>query len=150
MQERDVYCRLKGTGQVREDLCDAHQRLAIVQPCQSEECITHYTWVAGEWEEVSTDSFFLYKFPMNRCLTISLRFLLAEISALSLCLCTVKRTTCRYPFSLTSIVRALVITISRQITSNLRAPMAIIPFLLLNITVLCHASRLLFSLLIFL
>ncbi|XP_068458877.1 A disintegrin and metalloproteinase with thrombospondin motifs 20 [Clinocottus analis] len=50
-QERDVYCRLKGTGQVREDLCDAHQRLAIVRPCQSEECITHYAWVAGEWEE---------------------------------------------------------------------------------------------------
>uniref|UniRef100_A0A8C3AK86 ADAM metallopeptidase with thrombospondin type 1 motif 20 n=1 Tax=Cyclopterus lumpus TaxID=8103 RepID=A0A8C3AK86_CYCLU len=37
VQKRDVYCRLKGTGQVREDLCDAHQRLAIVRPCQHEE-----------------------------------------------------------------------------------------------------------------
>lgn len=33
---------------------------------------------------------------MNRCLTISLRFLLAEISAFSFFLRTIKRTTCRY------------------------------------------------------
>lgn len=47
----------------------------------------------------------LYKFTTNRCLTISLRFLLAEISALSLSLCTVKRTACMYPFSLSHINR---------------------------------------------
>ncbi|TNN62701.1 A disintegrin and metalloproteinase with thrombospondin motifs 20 [Liparis tanakae] len=52
VQKRDVYCRLKGTGRVREDLCDAGQRLALVRPCQSEECLlAHYTWVAGDWEE---------------------------------------------------------------------------------------------------
>uniref|UniRef100_A0AAQ4QK56 ADAM metallopeptidase with thrombospondin type 1 motif 20 n=1 Tax=Gasterosteus aculeatus aculeatus TaxID=481459 RepID=A0AAQ4QK56_GASAC len=54
VQNRRVYCRLKGTGQVREDLCGAHLRLAAVRPCQTAEC-THYSWVAGEWEEVSTD-----------------------------------------------------------------------------------------------
>uniref|UniRef100_A0A8D3C798 ADAM metallopeptidase with thrombospondin type 1 motif 20 n=1 Tax=Scophthalmus maximus TaxID=52904 RepID=A0A8D3C798_SCOMX len=52
VQSRDVYCRLKGTGWVREDLCDAPQRPAVTRPCQSAEC-THYSWVAGEWEEVS-------------------------------------------------------------------------------------------------
>uniref|UniRef100_G3NJ46 ADAM metallopeptidase with thrombospondin type 1 motif 20 n=1 Tax=Gasterosteus aculeatus aculeatus TaxID=481459 RepID=G3NJ46_GASAC len=50
VQNRRVYCRLKGTGQVREDLCGAHLRLAAVRPCQTAEC-THYSWVAGEWEE---------------------------------------------------------------------------------------------------
>uniref|UniRef100_UPI0037E8F759 A disintegrin and metalloproteinase with thrombospondin motifs 20 n=1 Tax=Semicossyphus pulcher TaxID=241346 RepID=UPI0037E8F759 len=50
VQNRDVYCRLKGTGRVRQDLCDAHQRPPVVRPCQTAEC-THYTWVAGEWEE---------------------------------------------------------------------------------------------------
>nr|XP_046249772.1 A disintegrin and metalloproteinase with thrombospondin motifs 20 isoform X1 [Scatophagus argus] len=50
VQRREVYCRLKGTGRVREDLCDARQRPAVVRPCQTAEC-THYIWVAGEWEE---------------------------------------------------------------------------------------------------
>ncbi|KAG8012798.1 A disintegrin and metalloproteinase with thrombospondin motifs 20 [Nibea albiflora] len=50
VQNRDVYCRLKGTGRVREDLCDARQRPATVRPCQTAEC-TRYTWVAGEWEQ---------------------------------------------------------------------------------------------------
>lgn len=62
VQNRDVYCRLKGTGQVREDLCEARQRPAHLRPCQPAEC-THYTWVTGEWEEVSTDSFLL-SFPI--------------------------------------------------------------------------------------
>lgn len=99
VQNRDVYCRLKGTGRVREDLCDGQQRPATVRPCQTAEC-THYTWVAGEWEQVSTRlslSCPIYNLPptllcsqspsvrqMNRCLTILLRFLLAEISVLSL------------------------------------------------------------------
>uniref|UniRef100_A0A3B4YNL9 ADAM metallopeptidase with thrombospondin type 1 motif 20 n=1 Tax=Seriola lalandi dorsalis TaxID=1841481 RepID=A0A3B4YNL9_SERLL len=61
VQERDVYCRLKGTGLVREDLCDARQRPAAARPCQTAEC-THYSWVAGEWEEVSTDSYSFFLF----------------------------------------------------------------------------------------
>ncbi|GLD74940.1 A disintegrin and metalloproteinase with thrombospondin motifs 20-like protein [Lates japonicus] len=50
VQNRDVYCRLKGTGWVREELCDAHQRPDVARPCQIAEC-THYSWVASEWEE---------------------------------------------------------------------------------------------------
>ncbi|XP_054880506.1 A disintegrin and metalloproteinase with thrombospondin motifs 20 [Poeciliopsis prolifica] len=49
VQERDVYCRLKGSGQVREDLCSPHLRPPAVQVCQTAEC-TRYTWVADEWE----------------------------------------------------------------------------------------------------
>uniref|UniRef100_A0AAQ5Y3E9 ADAM metallopeptidase with thrombospondin type 1 motif 20 n=1 Tax=Amphiprion ocellaris TaxID=80972 RepID=A0AAQ5Y3E9_AMPOC len=54
VQNRDVYCRLKGSGRISEDLCDSRTRPPIVRPCQTAEC-THYTWVAGEWEEVSRD-----------------------------------------------------------------------------------------------
>uniref|UniRef100_A0A7N8Y7P8 ADAM metallopeptidase with thrombospondin type 1 motif 20 n=1 Tax=Mastacembelus armatus TaxID=205130 RepID=A0A7N8Y7P8_9TELE len=50
VQSRDVYCRLKGTGRVPEDLCDAHQRPAVARPCQTAEC-THFLWVAGELKE---------------------------------------------------------------------------------------------------
>lgn len=68
VQKRDVYCRLKGTGSVREDLCDAHQRPAAARPCQTAEC-SHYSWVAGEWEEVSRGS---YCFFLFLCITPSL------------------------------------------------------------------------------
>uniref|UniRef100_A0A3B3VED0 ADAM metallopeptidase with thrombospondin type 1 motif 20 n=1 Tax=Poecilia latipinna TaxID=48699 RepID=A0A3B3VED0_9TELE len=50
VQQRDVYCRLKGSGRVREDLCSPHLRPPTVQVCQTAEC-TRYTWVAGEWEQ---------------------------------------------------------------------------------------------------
>ncbi|XP_077425592.1 A disintegrin and metalloproteinase with thrombospondin motifs 20 [Vanacampus margaritifer] len=50
LQNRGVYCRLKGSGKVREDLCDAPSRPAVVQRCQAAEC-THYTWVAAPWKE---------------------------------------------------------------------------------------------------
>ncbi|KAF3688604.1 A disintegrin and metalloproteinase with thrombospondin motifs 20 [Channa argus] len=50
VQTRDVYCRLKSSGHVREDLCDHHQRPAVSRPCQTAEC-AHYSWVPGEWEK---------------------------------------------------------------------------------------------------
>uniref|UniRef100_A0A3B3XZV1 GON domain-containing protein n=1 Tax=Poecilia mexicana TaxID=48701 RepID=A0A3B3XZV1_9TELE len=50
VQQRDVYCRLKGSGRVREDLCSPHLRPPTVQVCQTAEC-TRYTWVASEWEQ---------------------------------------------------------------------------------------------------
>ncbi|KAM4734787.1 A disintegrin and metalloproteinase with thrombospondin motifs 20 isoform 2-T2 [Anableps anableps] len=50
VQERDVYCRLKGSGQVREDLCNPNLRPPTVQVCQTAEC-THYVWAVGEWEQ---------------------------------------------------------------------------------------------------
>uniref|UniRef100_A0A673ZPN7 ADAM metallopeptidase with thrombospondin type 1 motif 20 n=1 Tax=Salmo trutta TaxID=8032 RepID=A0A673ZPN7_SALTR len=43
VQNREVYCRLKGTGRVREELCGAHNHPATAQPCQATECL-HYTW----------------------------------------------------------------------------------------------------------
>ncbi|XP_071199090.1 A disintegrin and metalloproteinase with thrombospondin motifs 20-like [Salvelinus alpinus] len=50
VQNRDVYCRLKGTGRVREELCGSHNRPAAAQPCQATECL-HHTWAAGEWQD---------------------------------------------------------------------------------------------------
>ncbi|KAL4005532.1 hypothetical protein ACER0C_005245 [Sarotherodon galilaeus] len=50
VQNRDVYCRLKSTGRVLEDLCDARARPPTARPCQTAEC-TRYTWVADEWKE---------------------------------------------------------------------------------------------------
>ncbi|CAL9696915.1 unnamed protein product [Knipowitschia caucasica] len=52
-QKRSVFCRLKGTRHVREELCDARSRPAVVQPCQAPEC-TPYIWVADEWEQCKT------------------------------------------------------------------------------------------------
>uniref|UniRef100_A0A8C7QV70 GON domain-containing protein n=1 Tax=Oncorhynchus mykiss TaxID=8022 RepID=A0A8C7QV70_ONCMY len=50
VQNRDVYCRLKGSGRVREELCGSHNRPATAQPCQVTECL-HHTWAAGEWQD---------------------------------------------------------------------------------------------------
>uniref|UniRef100_A0A4W5QA44 ADAM metallopeptidase with thrombospondin type 1 motif 20 n=1 Tax=Hucho hucho TaxID=62062 RepID=A0A4W5QA44_9TELE len=50
VQNRDVYCRLKGTGRVREELCGSHNRPATAQPCQATECL-HHTWAAREWQD---------------------------------------------------------------------------------------------------
>ncbi|XP_061825570.2 A disintegrin and metalloproteinase with thrombospondin motifs 20 [Nerophis lumbriciformis] len=50
LQSRDVYCRLKGSGKVREDLCDASSRPAVGQRCQTAEC-SRYIWIAASWKE---------------------------------------------------------------------------------------------------
>lgn len=55
VQNRDVYCRLKGSGRVRDDACDARRRPAEARPCRRAECAL-YTWAAGDWEEVSSGS----------------------------------------------------------------------------------------------
>lgn len=52
VQNREVYCRLKGSGRVRDDACDVGQRPAQARPCQRADC-SPYTWEAGDWEEVS-------------------------------------------------------------------------------------------------
>ncbi|XP_054631701.1 A disintegrin and metalloproteinase with thrombospondin motifs 20-like isoform X1 [Dunckerocampus dactyliophorus] len=49
LQSRDVYCRIKGSGKVREDLCDTSSRPADVQRCQTAEC-TRYTWISAPWK----------------------------------------------------------------------------------------------------
>lgn len=72
---------------------------------------------------------------MYRCLTILLRFLLAEIS---LCLRTIKWTTGRYSCSLASFVGFSDNHLSVHHTvSNLKVPMAIIPFLSCWISLFC-------------
>ncbi|XP_031421068.1 A disintegrin and metalloproteinase with thrombospondin motifs 20 [Clupea harengus] len=50
VQSREVYCRLKGTGRVSEDLCDARLRPATGQPCLSPDC-HHHMWAAEEWHD---------------------------------------------------------------------------------------------------
>lgn len=52
VQSREVYCRMKGTGRVSAELCDARLRPAASQPCLSPDC-HHYLWAAEEWHHVS-------------------------------------------------------------------------------------------------
>ncbi|KAL0968043.1 hypothetical protein UPYG_G00261570 [Umbra pygmaea] len=49
-QKRDVYCRTKATGKVKEELCGATDRPATTQSCQAAECL-HQTWAATEWQD---------------------------------------------------------------------------------------------------
>uniref|UniRef100_A0A8C8IUJ3 ADAM metallopeptidase with thrombospondin type 1 motif 20 n=1 Tax=Oncorhynchus tshawytscha TaxID=74940 RepID=A0A8C8IUJ3_ONCTS len=80
VQNRDVYCRLKGTGRVREELCGSHNRPATAQPCQVTECL-HHTWAAGEWQDVSIDHY------LARSMSISLSFYLTYPVLLFFSLC---------------------------------------------------------------
>ncbi|XP_030629632.1 A disintegrin and metalloproteinase with thrombospondin motifs 20 [Chanos chanos] len=50
VQSREVYCRLRGTGRVSEELCDPRVRPASLQPCLSPDC-HHHVWAAHEWQE---------------------------------------------------------------------------------------------------
>uniref|UniRef100_A0A8C8M024 ADAM metallopeptidase with thrombospondin type 1 motif 20 n=1 Tax=Oncorhynchus tshawytscha TaxID=74940 RepID=A0A8C8M024_ONCTS len=71
VQNREVYCRLKGTGRVREELCGSHNHPATAQPCQATECL-HYTWAAGEWQDVSIDLCLSFSLSFHLLLSISL------------------------------------------------------------------------------
>ncbi|XP_041966432.1 A disintegrin and metalloproteinase with thrombospondin motifs 20-like [Alosa sapidissima] len=50
VQSREVYCRLKASGRVSEELCDVRLRPATTQPCLSPDC-HHYMWAAEEWHD---------------------------------------------------------------------------------------------------
>ncbi|XP_048839072.1 LOW QUALITY PROTEIN: A disintegrin and metalloproteinase with thrombospondin motifs 20-like [Brienomyrus brachyistius] len=50
LQAREVYCRLRGAGRVREDLCDPLTRPPSTQPCLSSGC-PHHTWMVHKWRE---------------------------------------------------------------------------------------------------
>ncbi|ELK08453.1 A disintegrin and metalloproteinase with thrombospondin motif 20 [Pteropus alecto] len=52
VQQRDVYCRLRGVGRVTEELCDQSTRPYFQRQCWRQDC-TQYQWVAGEWLECS-------------------------------------------------------------------------------------------------
>uniref|UniRef100_A0A8C7SEH7 ADAM metallopeptidase with thrombospondin type 1 motif 20 n=1 Tax=Oncorhynchus mykiss TaxID=8022 RepID=A0A8C7SEH7_ONCMY len=82
VQNREVYCRLKGTGRVREELCGSHNHPATAQPCQATECL-HYTWAAGEWQDVSIDLCLSFSLSFHLLLSISLPFSLLLPSPLT-------------------------------------------------------------------
>lgn len=105
VQNREVYCRLKGSGRVRDDACDVGQRPSQARPCQRAEC-SPYTWEAGDWEEVSAatalsplGSGSLSTTRMSRCLGHLVRGAFIGPALHSFVLCTIKQTTCRYPRS---------------------------------------------------
>ncbi|ELR55619.1 A disintegrin and metalloproteinase with thrombospondin motifs 20 [Bos mutus] len=52
VQQRDVYCRLRGVGRVAEEKCDPSTRPYFQRECWHRNC-TQYHWVAGEWLDCS-------------------------------------------------------------------------------------------------
>uniref|UniRef100_A0A8C0P5N1 ADAM metallopeptidase with thrombospondin type 1 motif 20 n=1 Tax=Canis lupus familiaris TaxID=9615 RepID=A0A8C0P5N1_CANLF len=53
VQQRDVYCRLRGVGRVAEEMCAQSTRPYSQRQCWHQDCI-QYQWVAGEWLNCST------------------------------------------------------------------------------------------------
>ncbi|XP_069484120.1 A disintegrin and metalloproteinase with thrombospondin motifs 20 [Ambystoma mexicanum] len=51
-QQREVYCRLKGQGQVHQSMCNAMARPDSRKHCWRPECM-QYQWLAEEWQECS-------------------------------------------------------------------------------------------------
>ncbi|KAG8439752.1 hypothetical protein GDO86_005793, partial [Hymenochirus boettgeri] len=54
IQKRDVYCRLKGQGQIQEVFCDQTTRPDSHKECLQPSCI-HYFWIEEKWPECSTE-----------------------------------------------------------------------------------------------
>ncbi|KAI4546484.1 hypothetical protein MG293_003039 [Ovis ammon polii] len=52
VQQRDVYCRLRGVGPVAEEKCDPSTRPYFQRECWHRDCIQHH-WAAGEWLDCS-------------------------------------------------------------------------------------------------
>ncbi|EPY76961.1 a disintegrin-like and metallopeptidase (reprolysin type) with thrombospondin type 1 motif, 20, partial [Camelus ferus] len=53
VQQRDVYCQLRGIGRVAEEKCDGSMRPDFQRQCWRQDCL-QYQWVAGEWPDCST------------------------------------------------------------------------------------------------
>ncbi|KAF6117232.1 ADAM metallopeptidase with thrombospondin type 1 motif 20 [Phyllostomus discolor] len=53
VQQRDVYCRLRGAGPVAEEMCDRSTRPSFQRQCWHQDC-TQYQWAAGAWSDCST------------------------------------------------------------------------------------------------
>ncbi|XP_060513873.2 A disintegrin and metalloproteinase with thrombospondin motifs 20 isoform X1 [Panthera onca] len=53
VQQRDVYCRLRGVGRVAEEMCAGSTRPDFQRQCWRQDCM-QYQWVAGEWLNCST------------------------------------------------------------------------------------------------
>ncbi|ERE86040.1 A disintegrin and metalloproteinase with thrombospondin motif 20-like protein [Cricetulus griseus] len=52
LQRREVYCRLRGTGPVAEDMCDPATRPQEHRQCWHQDCVK-YQWTAGPWLDCS-------------------------------------------------------------------------------------------------
>ncbi|XP_006642969.1 A disintegrin and metalloproteinase with thrombospondin motifs 20 [Lepisosteus oculatus] len=50
IQQREVYCRMKGTGWVNEEFCNPILRPTSTQQCLSSACL-HYEWIKDEWQD---------------------------------------------------------------------------------------------------
>ncbi|XP_015414045.1 PREDICTED: A disintegrin and metalloproteinase with thrombospondin motifs 20 [Myotis davidii] len=53
VEQRDVYCRLRGVGPVAEEMCDRSTRPHSQRQCWRQDCIQSQ-WVAGEWSDCLT------------------------------------------------------------------------------------------------
>lgn len=53
IQQRDIYCQLKGLGKVSEAMCNHNARPAGHRPCWLPACM-RYQWLADGWENCST------------------------------------------------------------------------------------------------
>ncbi|KAM6215650.1 A disintegrin and metalloproteinase with thrombospondin motifs 20 [Rhynchocyon petersi] len=49
VQQRDVYCRLRGVGRVAEEMCDQSTRPYFQRHCWQQDCV-QYRWIAGNWQ----------------------------------------------------------------------------------------------------
>ncbi|GAB0176196.1 A disintegrin and metalloproteinase with thrombospondin motifs 20 [Grus japonensis] len=68
IQQRDIYCQLKGLGQVSEAMCNRGTRPASKRHCWLPAC-TPYRWLAGEWEDCSVSCGVGVKERTVECLT---------------------------------------------------------------------------------
>lgn len=53
VQQRDVYCRLRGSGRVNEETCNHLTRPPSKRLCDLVAC-EQYQWLTDEWQDVST------------------------------------------------------------------------------------------------
>ncbi|XP_034372581.1 A disintegrin and metalloproteinase with thrombospondin motifs 20 isoform X1 [Arvicanthis niloticus] len=53
VQQREVYCRLRGSGRVSEDMCDPSTRPQVRRQCWHQDCV-RYQWTTGDWLDCST------------------------------------------------------------------------------------------------
>ncbi|XP_043943348.1 A disintegrin and metalloproteinase with thrombospondin motifs 20 [Protopterus annectens] len=52
IQQRKVFCRLRGIGQINDAMCDSSSHPSKTQYCELSSC-AHYVWIVEEWEECS-------------------------------------------------------------------------------------------------
>ncbi|KAM8974414.1 A disintegrin and metalloproteinase with thrombospondin motifs 20 [Pelodytes ibericus] len=52
--QRDVYCRLRDQGRIKENFCNPSTRPDSHKYCWLPECV-HYSWIADDWLSCSTD-----------------------------------------------------------------------------------------------